>query len=121
MAKSGDRCAVCNLRAHHDHHVVYEQHVRKHGGDPDDPRNLMPLCFQCHGSHHGRSRVIGRHKIPAAALEFADGLLGDYAQDYFARYYRDPHYLRDNYTVSVDGARAVEELSHRHTRYPEEP
>jgi len=114
-----ERCAICNLNAHHWHHVVYEQHVEKHGGDTTDPRNLMPLCFQCHGAHHGRSKVIGLHKIPKAAIDFAHELLGAYAGDYLARYYRAPHYLRDNHTSTVDGARAAEEDLGRYARYPD--
>jgi hypothetical protein len=83
-----DRCAVCGGRAVHSHHVVYEQHVRKHGGDPRDRRNLMPLCLGCHGAHHNRSRVIPVRRLSLSNLEFAAGLLGEeYAEDYLARYY----------------------------------
>jgi hypothetical protein len=68
--------------------VVYEQHVRKHGGDPRDRRNLMPLCLGCHGAHHNRSRVIPVRRLSLSNLEFAAGLLGEeYAEDYLARYY----------------------------------
>jgi hypothetical protein len=72
----------------HSHHVVYEQHVRKHGGDPNDTRNLMPLCLGCHGAHHARMRVIDTERLPAGAVAFAEELLGDYAADYLAQYYR---------------------------------
>jgi 5-methylcytosine-specific restriction endonuclease McrA len=56
------------------HHVVYEQHVKHEGGNRFDPRNGMTLCQSCHGSHHGRSRVIPVSALSDGALEFATEL-----------------------------------------------
>jgi hypothetical protein len=85
------RCWVCGrsgtiLR----HHVVYEQHVRRAGGDPWDLRNSMDvgaLCT-CHLNHHSATRRILRRRLPSDALGFADELLGpERAADYIKRYY----------------------------------
>lgn len=81
------RCLICKARAVHSHHVVYAQHVSRAGGDLKDPRNLVPLCFSCHGAHHARSRVIPLSKLPDAVYEFARGLLGPAAFDYLQRRY----------------------------------
>jgi hypothetical protein len=83
------RCAApdCPSRAVHFHHVVYRQHIRGVGGDVDDPRAVMPLCFSCHGDHHARCRVLPRSCLPAAAVEFAHEVLGAWADDYLARRY----------------------------------
>ena len=88
-----DRCVHpdCNDPAHpaqHEHHVVYEQHVRSEGGDVFDPRNALRLCVSCHSSHHRR----GRRVVPLAALrdenyEFAFELLGRAAEIYLRRRY----------------------------------
>jgi hypothetical protein len=83
------RCALCGRRKGlTQHHVVYEQHVRKHGGDPFDPRDGLTVCLDEHNRHHDGSAW----KIPVARLrpdnlQFALELLGDYAADYLARHY----------------------------------
>jgi hypothetical protein len=80
------RC-LCGQPAAHHHHVVYAQHVRKHGGDVTDPRNFLPLCVRCHALHHGRVNVIQRSQLSAVHELFAAELMGDYASDYLDRYY----------------------------------
>lgn len=88
-AKAG-RCALCPSRQGlHIHHVVYEQHVRREGGDIYDPRNGMTLCFKHHFEHHNAyNRRIDRARLPAAAIEFAVELMGaDRAELYLSRYY----------------------------------
>lgn len=84
------KCRRCGRRARHQHHVVYEQHVLRMGGDPLDPDNGLSLCFSCHMSHH--HSMDG--KLPLSILRpeniaFAERLLGAAAVDYFARYYED--------------------------------
>jgi hypothetical protein len=89
LASIEDACRVCGgddrLRRHH---VVYEQHVRKHKGDHWDPDDSLTVCFDCHGRHHNGSDMrIHVHQLRAENVRFAADLLGDYAQDYFVRYY----------------------------------
>lgn len=76
------------------HHVVYEQHVRREGGDPWDQANAMLVGTRCrcHENHHGAVERIALARIPQTAIDFAIGLLGaDRAALYIARYYRtDP-------------------------------
>lgn len=72
------------------HHVVYEQEVRRRGGDVLDARNALALCDRCHEEHH--SGAPAARRIPLAALrpenlKFARRLLGDYAGDYLAAHY----------------------------------
>jgi hypothetical protein len=89
-------CGVCGRRQPLlRHHVIYEQHVRKAGGDPWNLRNALDvgLLCDCHRKHHasGPGRVpIPLGKIPTAAVEFAADLFGKArARLYFDRYYRD--------------------------------
>jgi hypothetical protein len=86
------RCGVCGkwgllLR----HHVILEQHVRVHGGDPWDLRNALGLGYyacSCHRDHHHAVRRIPASKLTPASIEFAIELLGAAAADqYFDRYY----------------------------------
>jgi hypothetical protein len=58
------------------HHVVYQQHVRRAGGDLNDPRNLMPVQDDEHERHHNRSRPFSLARLPDAAYEYAAELLG---------------------------------------------
>lgn len=82
-----DEC-ICGAPAVQLHHVVYQQHVRNRGGDLTDARNLLALCYDCHRRHHNRVAPIPRASLPDAAVEFAEELLGDYANDYLGRYYQ---------------------------------
>lgn len=71
------------------HHVVYEQHVRRAGGDVYDPRNGLTLCGVCHATHHGQ---LDRGKVALSVLrdenyDFAFELLGPAAYDYLRRHY----------------------------------
>lgn len=81
------RCEDPRTRVN-EHHVVYEQHVRRAGGDRWDPRNALALCVPCHMSHHRRGTKI----VPLVALRdenyaFAFELLGAAAFDYLRRRY----------------------------------
>lgn len=86
------RCAICGkpgllLR----HHVLYEQHVRREGGDPWDLRNSMDVgrYCTCHADHHAAVRRIPVRLIPQDAQDFIIELLGSArAALYVARYYR---------------------------------
>jgi hypothetical protein len=60
----------------------------KYGGDIADPRNSLTLCITHHYRHHANPGWdIPLDVIPDEAFEFARELLGDYAEDYFKRYY----------------------------------
>jgi hypothetical protein len=70
------------------HHVVFEQVVRREGGDPFDPRDQVTLCIQCHVSVHKATRKpLAVWMLPDAAIEFAGELLGPGAYDYLRRRY----------------------------------
>lgn len=70
------------------HHVTYEQEVRRRHGDAQDPRNALTLCAYCHANHHS-----GARRVPLSALRdenytFARDLMGTAAYDYLqARYW----------------------------------
>jgi hypothetical protein len=75
------RCALCGRRKGlTQHHVVYEQHVRKHGGDPFDPRDGLTVCLD----EHNRHQRIPLSLIDAQAHQFAREVLAGYTLD---RYY----------------------------------
>lgn len=83
------RCKApgCTRRAVHLHHVVYKQEVGRRGGDTDAAANYLPLCFQCHGDHHGGNDKLPLRVLPDEAIEWAFDLLGAYAYDYLRRKY----------------------------------
>jgi hypothetical protein len=94
-AERTGECGVCGRRGKIlRHHVVYEAHVRREGGDPWDLRNGMDVgrYCACHRKHHesGPAREpIPMTKVPEEAVAFAAELMGeDRASDYFIRYYR---------------------------------
>lgn len=93
-------------RPSHEHHVVYEQHVKREGGDRWDPRNALRLCVSCHSSHHRRGRVLPLRALRDVNFEFAFELLGPAAYDYLTRRYAgdDPRlreWLRRSETAAV--------------------
>jgi cytochrome c553 len=49
----------------------------------------MAVCADCHERHHNASRRIPLSRLSSTHLEFAREVLGDYADDYLARYYGD--------------------------------
>lgn len=80
-AARGKRCAVPGCRNPGgrwlaQHHVIYEQVVRRNGGDVFDPRNSLTLCDVHHAKHHKRSEPLSIEHVPDAAFEFASELLG---------------------------------------------
>lgn len=88
----------CLNRKDHDHHVVYKQHVKKAGGDVNDPRNALGICTQmrpgtphrdtrCHPRHHSGVRRLPTACLRNENIEFAFELLGLAAESYFERYY----------------------------------
>jgi hypothetical protein len=92
------KCAACGtwdemVR----HHIVYEQHLRAEGYSGAivwDLRNALELCLwppcRAHARHHAGAHRLPRSLIPAAAVEFAVELLGEYrANAYFQRFYSD--------------------------------
>ena len=88
-AAKRDACERCGARDRlQQHHVVYEQHIRRAGGDPWDPRDSMTLCVSCHTSHHKALRLtLPLALVPDAAIAFAGDLMGPAAYDYLRRRY----------------------------------
>lgn len=82
------QCALCPSRSNLKlHHVCYEQHVDREGGDISDPRNSLTLCVRCHDSHHGLGR-IDLSKLRDENYAFAAELFGaDAAYEYLRRRY----------------------------------
>jgi hypothetical protein len=79
---------MCNQKSVHLHHVIYRQQLNRSKGDPKDERNLVSLCFSCHGAHHARSRVIPLTRLPDSVFVFAEELMGaGPAFNYLQRYY----------------------------------
>lgn len=102
-------CEHADTRCH-EHHVVYEQHVRREGGDVYDPRNALTLCISCHTSHHRRgSRTVPLRVLRDANYEFAFELLGAAAFDYLRRRYTggDPRLQQwlDRVTAAVNSSK----------------
>lgn len=86
----------CHNSKDHDHHVVYKQHVKRAGGDINDPRNALGICSHirpepnnnlCHGRHHNAVRRLPTVCLRDENIEFAFDLLGLAADPYFDRYY----------------------------------
>lgn len=99
------KCACgCGQRAANRHHVVYRSKLREvvHRETRDkrergrrvsklvaDERNLLWLEFDCHQSHHGRSKVLPLVVLPDSVFEFALEVLGaGQAYEYIRRHYR---------------------------------
>jgi hypothetical protein len=75
------------------HHCVYQQEVRKHGGDLGDPRNFMVVSERRHERHHSRTEALSLEMLPDPAYEYASELLGpEKAYNYLRRRYsgQDP-------------------------------
>jgi 5-methylcytosine-specific restriction endonuclease McrA len=87
------RCAKCGRGNRegggplHLHHVVYEQHAIREGGERFDVRNAMTLCNSCHRRHHLRTEPVHVVLVPDAAIAFAAEIMGGGAYNYFQRYY----------------------------------
>lgn len=102
-------CCGCGRRAVNLHHAIYAQHVVREGGDVDDPRNLVPVAWACHGAHHGRSRQLALRMLPDSVFAFARDVLGaGVAYEYLRRRYAgdDPrlHRLLEDYVDAVSRA-----------------
>lgn len=65
--------------------------MRRLGGDPWDQANAMLLgrWCDCHANHHAPNgrKQLSRRLIPAAALAFADRLMGEDVDTYLGRHY----------------------------------
>lgn len=78
----------CGQRSAHQHHAIYRQHLRQHGGDPKDTRNLVPMAFDCHFAHHSGARRLRLEALPDSVFEYAVELLGaGLAFETLGRYY----------------------------------
>jgi hypothetical protein len=54
-----------------------------------DERNLVPVAFTCHGSHHARSQPYELWMLPNSVFEFTAEVLGsDRAYNWLGRHYR---------------------------------
>jgi hypothetical protein len=68
--------------------VIYRQHLRQHGGDLKDPRNLVPMAFDCHFAHHSGAKRLRLRLLPDSVFTFAAELLGPgLAYETLGRYY----------------------------------
>jgi hypothetical protein len=52
-----------------------------------DERNLVPVAFVCHGSHHAASQRYELAMLPDSVFVFAAEVLGDRAYGYLSRFY----------------------------------
>lgn len=82
-------CAVCHRPCWLErHHVLLRQIVRREDGSEWDLSNSLDLCRLCHARHHSAFKRIPIELVPAAAVAFAEELLGvELATAYFARHY----------------------------------
>lgn len=88
LAWRGKRCVVCGTkRAVAGHHIVYAQHLRRENAPSWDPRNCLPICFDCHGAHHNASRRIPVTCLHNEAFEFAE--------EFGFSWYFDTYYLKE--------------------------
>jgi hypothetical protein len=83
------RCICgCGHRAVHPHHAVYQQHLRRYGGDPKDQRNIVPVAFDCHFAHHSGAKRLRLRDLPDSVFEFAVEIAGaGVAYELLGRYY----------------------------------
>lgn len=79
------RCVCgCGRRAAQLHHVIYQQELRRIARAAGtsaraliaDPRNLVPVAFDCHGQHHAAARRLELWRLPDSVFEFAREVLG---------------------------------------------
>ena len=96
----------CNQRVVAKHHCTYEQELRRVVGAhrsmrlglprPDrerltrlvaDPRNLVPVAFDCHQAHHSGACRYELGMLPDSVFEFTGEVLGARAHGYLARRY----------------------------------
>lgn len=102
-SQAADACAVCGSSDRLQlHHVVYEQNVRRAGGNPWDPRDSLTTCIRCHcGHHHGSGITL--MLLRDENFDFAFELLGAAAYDYLRRHYTgdDPRLERHLAAVEV--------------------
>jgi hypothetical protein len=67
---------------------LYRQHVRQHGGNLKDKRNLVPVAFSCHMAHHSGAKRFLLADLPDSVYEYAAELLGaGLAFETLGRYY----------------------------------
>ena len=64
----GRRCASCGAEATEVHHIR-PRHLR----GKDHPRNLMPLCIECHDQIHRRLEKGIASAITQAVLDTMEG------------------------------------------------
>ena len=65
--------------------MALEQHLTR--AQARDPRATIPLCLDCHFSHHGRSRTLPASVLTDANWEFIREVFPTWADDYVRRYY----------------------------------
>lgn len=72
----GARCIVCGSPAVSHHHVVPQQRLSRYLSPRDaqiakaDPRNVTPMCHQCHGKVENGSLELAPHEIPRGFRSF---------------------------------------------------
>lgn len=72
------------------HHVVYQQHLRRFGGDAGDAANTISLCVPCHmGKQHSQASPLPLSSLAPENIGFIYGLMGPgRAEVYLTRYYQ---------------------------------
>lgn len=94
----------CGKRAVHRHHAIYRQHLRQHGGDENDRRNLVPMAHRCHGTHHSGAWRLPLAVLPDSVYEFALELLGPGpAFEYLRRRYQGEDWRLDELLARSEG------------------
>ena len=89
-------CVGCGAPAAQLHHVVYQQELRRAGGDVGDPRGMVPVCLECHTAHHARLRPLHSCVLSSASFTFALETLGaGPAYEYLRRRYAGPDWRLD--------------------------
>lgn len=72
----------CGQLAVHKHHICFQQHVRKalppeaRAAAVADPRNLLPLCWECHAATHNRTRPLHFEIFPDELFDFVREVFG---------------------------------------------
>ncbi len=94
----------CGKRAVHQHHVIYQQHLRQHGGDDKDRRNLVPMAHRCHGTHHSGAHRLSLTRLPDSVFVFAEELLGPGgAYEYLRRRYANDDWRLEELLARSEG------------------
>lgn len=99
-------CQICGSRQNLvQHHVIFNQELRRAGGDPYDPRNALTLCHGigdgCHPKFHQRTAPIPLTALSDENLAFAFELMGVRAVNYLTRHYSGEDFRLEQFLFVV--------------------